>query len=114
MVCKVFDKKTSDSSIKNKNISKKELVEELHKQIIRKFKKRKVQSLFIDYIWGADLADMQLISRFNKGFRLLLLCVIDIYDKYAWAIYLKDKKGILITNAFQKTLKEFNRKPNKI
>ena len=44
---------------------------------------------------------MQLISKFNKGFRFLL-CVIDIFSKYAWAIHLKDKKCITITNAFQK------------
>ena len=56
---------------------------------------------------------MQLISKFNKGFRLLL-CVIDIFSKYAWVAPLKDKKGITITNAFQKILKESDRKPNKI
>ena len=54
---------------------------------------------------------MQLISRFNKGFRSLL-CVIDIHDKYAWVIPLKDKKGIAINNAFQKILDESKRKPN--
>ena len=63
---------------------------------------------------GSDLANMQLISKFNKGFRFLL-CVIDIYSKYTWVIPLKDKKkGITIANAFQKILKESNRKPNKI
>ena len=56
---------------------------------------------------------MQLISKFNKGFRLLL-CVIDIFSKYAWVIPLKDKKGVSIVNAFQKILKESDRKPNKI
>ena len=56
---------------------------------IRKFKKRKVHSPFIDNIWDTDLADMQLISKFNKGFRFLL-CVFDIYSKYAWVIRLKD------------------------
>ena len=56
---------------------------------------------------------MQLISNFNKGFRFLL-CVIDIFSKYAWVIPLKDKKGISIVNAFQIILKESNRKPNKI
>ena len=50
---------------------------------------------------GADLADMQLLSKFNKETRFLL-CVIDIYNKYAWVISLEDKKGIAITNAFQK------------
>ena len=56
---------------------------------------------------------MQLISKFNKGIRFLL-CVIDIFSKYAWVIPLKDKKGITITNAFQYFLDETNRKPNKI
>ena len=58
-VYKCFDKKTSGSGIKNKNISNNELVEESHKPIIRKLKKRKVQSPFIDSIWGGDLADVQ-------------------------------------------------------
>ena len=74
---------------------------------------RKVHLPFIDNIWGADLADMQLISKFNTGIRFLL-CVIDIYSKYVWVLPLKDKKGITITNAFQKNFKESNRKPNKI
>ena len=56
---------------------------------------------------------MQLISKFNKGFRFLL-CVIDIFSKYAWVFPLKDKKGISIVSAFQKILKESDRKPNKI
>ena len=60
----------------------KELLEELHKPIIRKFNKRKVQSPFIDNIWGDDLADMELLSKFNKGIRLLL-CVVHIFIKYA-------------------------------
>ena len=90
-----------------------DLAEELHKPIIRKFKKGTVYSRFKDNIWGADLPDMQLISKFNKGFRFLL-CVIDIFSKYAWVVPLKDKKCITITNVFQKILKESNRKPNKI
>ena len=56
---------------------------------------------------------MQLISKFNKGFKFLL-CVFDIYSKYAWVISLKDKKGITINNAFQIILDKSNRKPNKI
>ena len=62
---------------------------------------------------GADLADMQLISKFNKGFRFLL-CVIDFFSKYAWVVPLKDKKDVTITNAFQKVLKESDWKPKKI
>ena len=56
---------------------------------------------------------MQLISKFNKGFRLLL-CVIDIYSKYAWVVSLKDKKCVSIVNSFQSILNKSNRKPNKI
>ena len=56
---------------------------------------------------------MQLINKFNKGFRFLL-CVIDIFSKYAWIVLLKDKKGVSIVDAFEKILKESDRKPNKI
>ena len=90
-----------------------QLAKEFHKQFIRKFKKRRVYSGFRDNIWGADLADIQTISKFNKGFRFLL-CVIDIFSKYAWVVPLKDKKGVSIVDAFQKNLDESNRKPNKI
>ena len=65
-----------------------QLAEELHKPIIRKFEKRKVYSRFRDNIWGADLADIQLISKFNKGYRFLL-CVIDIFSKYALGYSIK-------------------------
>ena len=81
MVYKIFDKKTAGSGIKSMQQNEK-LTEELHKANIRKLKKRKMYSAFKDNIWGADLADMQLISKFNKGFRFLL-CVIDIFSKYA-------------------------------
>ena len=112
MVYKFFDKKSGGSGIVN-NKENIQLAEELHKPIIRKFEKRKVYSSFRDNIWGVDLADMQLLSKFNKGFRFLL-CVIDIFSKYAWVAPLKDKKGISIVNAFQKKLKESDRRPNKI
>ena len=55
-----------------------QLAKELHEPIIRKFQKRKVYSGFKDNIWGNDLADMQLISKFNKGF-WFLPCVIDFF-----------------------------------
>ena len=70
-------------------------------------------SSFRNNIWGVDLADMQLLSKFNKGFRFLL-CVTDIFSKYAWVIPLKDKKGISIVNGFQKIINDSKRKPNKI
>ena len=84
MVYKFFDKKSKGGGIANE--PNYQLANELHKPIIRKFKKRKVYSGFKDNIWGADLADMQLISKFNKGFRFLL-CVIDIFSKYAWVSF---------------------------
>ena len=113
MVYKFFDEKTFGSGIKNGNVADKELVEELHEPIIRNSKKRKVYSSFIDNIWGADLANMQLISKFNKGIGFLVW-FIDIFSKYAWVISLKRKKCIAITNTFQKILNESNCKPNKI
>ena len=88
MVYKFFDKKTAGSGIKSMPQNE-QLAEELHKPIIRKFKKRKVYSAFKDNIWGADLTDMHLISKFTKGFRFLL-CVIDIFSKYAWVVPFKD------------------------
>ena len=116
MVYKFFDTKASSPDRKtvgsgvNENIK---LANELHKPIIRKFNKRKVYSSFKDNIWDADLADMQLLSKFNKGFKYLL-CVIDLFSKYAFAVPLKDKKGINIVNAFQSILNKSKRKPNKI
>ena len=111
MVYKFLDKKTAGSGIKSMPQNE-QLAEELHKPIIRKFKKRKVYSAFKDDIWGADLADMQFISKFNKGFRFF--CVIDIFSKYACIVPLKDRQGVSIVNAFQSISKKSHKKPNKI
>ena len=126
MVYKFFDKQSASLADKStagsgaKDINTKlapqnqQLVEELHKPIVKKFEKRKVHAAFKDNIWGADLVDMQLLTRYNKGIRFLL-CVIDIFSKYAWVIPLKDKKGVSIVTACQSILKQSNRrKPNKI
>ena len=115
-----LDKKTmSRKGIKNNKI----LAEELHKPVIKKFNKTKVYSQFRDNIRGVDLADMQSLSKKNKGIKYLL-CAIDLFSKYAFVIPLKDKKGISIVNAFNKIIKQSNRrakgtssqhvKPNKI
>ena len=56
---------------------------------------------------------MPLISKFNEEIRFLL-CVIAFFSKYAWVILLKDKRGIIITNDFQKIVDESNGKPSKI
>ena len=117
MVYKFFNSKVAsrNETISGKGIteSNKTLVEELRKPVIRKFNKRKVYSQFKDNIWGADLADMRLLSKENKGIKYLL-CAIDLFSKYAFVIPLKDKKGSSITNAFNKIIKQSNRKPNKI
>ena len=71
MVYKFLDKKTSGSGIKNDDTLNRELAEELHKSITKKVRKRKVHSSFTDITWGAELADTQLISKFNIGIRFL-------------------------------------------
>ena len=116
MVYKFFDKKSTaepsslertGSGINTAKPSYSILADELHKPIINKFKKRKVYSQFKDNIWGVDLADMQSLSRKNKGIKYLLYA-IDLYSKYAFVIPLKDKKGISIVNAFNKIIKQSN------
>ena len=98
---------------KNEIKENQQLANEFHKPIIRKFRKRKVYSSFKDNIWGVALADMQLISKYNKEIRYLL-CAIDLLSKYAFAVPLKDKKGTTIVNAFQSILENSKRKANKI
>ena len=96
MVYKFFDKKSTlldkSSGSGTTNEPNYQLANELHKPIIRKFKKRKVYSSFKDNIWGVDLADMQSLSKYNKGIKYLL-CVTDLFSKYAWVTPIKDKKG---------------------
>ena len=112
MVYKFFDKKSIGSGIKKLKNSSLILADELHKPVIKKINKRKVYSQFKDNIWGVDLADMQSLSKKNKGIKYLL-CALDLFSKYAFVIPLKDKKGISIVNTFNK-IKQSNREPNKI
>ena len=101
MVYKFSYKKSAGSDFKNESKQNQHLNEELHKPIIINFKNRKVYSSFKENIWGA--INIKLISKFSKGIRFLL-CVIDVFSKYAWVVPLKDKKGVNIVNAFQKVL----------
>ena len=80
---------------------------------MRKLEKQKVHSSFIDNILGANLANMQIISRFNEEIRFLF-CVVDIFSKYAWCFPLKHKEGTTIINALQKVLVESICRPIKI
>ena len=109
MVYKFFDKKSTGSGTANSSI----LADELHKPTINKFNKRKVYSQFKVSVWEVYIADMQSLSGKNKGIKYLL-CAIDLYSKYAFVIPLKDKKGISIVDAFNKIIKQSNRKPNKV
>ena len=91
--------------------------------LLKNLTKRKVYLQFRDNIWGVDLVDTQSSSKKKKGIKYLL-CAIDLLSKYAFVVPLKDKKGIGIVNAFNKTIKQSNRrskgtsaqhvKPNKI
>ena len=107
MVYKFFDKKSSESGSGNE--PNYQLANELH---IQKFKRQKVYSSFRDNIWGVDLADIQSLSKYNKGIKYLL-CAINLFCKYTWVVPLKDKRGIAIVNGFQKIILK-GRKPNKI
>ena len=80
MVHKFFDKKSSGSGVATE--PNYQLGNELHRQIIRKFKRRKVYSFFRNNIWDVDLADMQSLSKYNKGIKYLL-CAIDLFSRYA-------------------------------
>ena len=110
MIYKFFDKISKGSCLKENQgnfLQNSQLANELHKPIIGNFKKRKVHSSFKDNIWGVDLADTQLISKFNKKldiFDVLLICSVNILGL----------KGVSIVNAFQSILKKSTRKPNKI
>ena len=116
MVYKFFDKKSallnksSGSGIANE--PNYQLANELHKPVIRKFKKRKVYSYFRDNIWVVNLGDMQSLNKYDKGNKYLL-CAIDIFCKYAWVVPIKDKNGTSIVHAFKKIISK-ERKPNKI
>ena len=111
MVYKFFENKSKGSGIVNE--PKYQLANELHKPILRTFRKRKVYSSFRDKIWGVDLADMQSLSKYNKGIKYLL-GPIDLFSKYAWVVPIKDKKGTSIVNTIKKILSDSNRKPSKI
>ena len=120
MVYKFFNKKSSGSGASKTSranemseVSNVKLADELHKPVIKKFTKRKVYSSFKDNIWGVDLAYMQLLSRQNKGIKYLL-CVIDLFSKYAFVVPLKDKKGASVVKGFKKIVNESSRRPNKI
>ena len=76
-----------------------ELAEELHKPVRKKFKRRRVYVKGVDAIWAADLVDMRAFSKFNQGYKYILM-VIDVFSKFGWAIPLKNKSAEEVTKAF--------------
>ncbi|XP_065664457.1 uncharacterized protein LOC136086111 [Hydra vulgaris] len=101
-----MSKKLPAQRKKSKNLKwTDELANELHKPVIKHFRKRKVFANGIDEIWAADLVDMQAYSKYNNGIKYLLM-VIDIFSKYGWIIPLKSKTGIEVADAFNKIFKD--------
>ena len=113
MVYKFFAKKSAGSGVNihaNNKIRQNQrpldlathgLVNELHKPIIKKLKKEQFIQGFKDNIWGADLSEMQLISKCNEGFRFSLF-VVDFFSKYAWVVPLKTKTELQLLMLFRK------------
>lgn len=94
-------------------MSKKEIVEEIHKPARKHFKRRKVVIKGFDDLWQIDLVDMSAYSQQNRGFKFLLT-VIDCFSKYSWAIPTKDKSAISVTNAMKKVFNQGFRFPKHI
>ena len=113
---KFFDKKTGSGAIARSKAGASvngELAKELHTPVIKKFIRIKLDARFKDNIWAANLAEMGSLSSKNKNVKYLL-CVIDVFTKYAWVKPLKDKKGRIVLKAFIYIANESNRKPNKL
>ena len=106
MVFKFFDKETGAGVSVNKQL-------DLHKSVLKKFKRRKIYAGFKDNIWTADLAEVGSLSSTNKTVKYLLYA-IDALTEYAWVKPLKDKKGKTVLNAFIEIVKESYCKPNKL
>ena len=108
MVYKVFDEKTGSGANFNE-----ELAQELHKPVIKKFKRRKLCVRLKDNIWAAVLAEIGSLSSKNRGVKYLL-CVIDVFTKYAWVKPLKDKKAKTVLNGPIEIVNKFKHEPNNL
>ena len=110
MVHKFFDKKTGSRAKSSVN---EELVQELHKLVIEKFKRRRGYRGFKNYIWAADLVEIGSLSSKNRGVKYLLH-ITDVSTKYAWVKPLKYKTGKTNLNGFMEIVNESNCKQNKL
>ena len=104
----LFDKKTGLGVSVDEQLAK-----ELHKAVIKKFKRRRVYARFRYNIWAADLVEMGSLSSKNRNVKYLL-CVTDVFTKYAWVKPSKNKKGKTVLNGFIEIINESNCKPNKL
>ena len=103
MFYKSFDQKTRPGVSVNET-----LAEELHKLVVKRFKRKKVYARFKDNIWAADLLEMRSLSSKNQNVKYLLF-VIDVFTKYAWVKPLKVNKSKTVLNVFIKIVNESNR-----
>ena len=108
MLYKFFGKKTELGLSVNE-----ELAEELHKQVIKELKRRKVYAKFKHNILAADLNKMESLSSFNHNVTYLV-CIMDVFTKYTWIKPLKDKKGKTVLHGFTEIVNETKNKPNKL
>ena len=108
IIYKIFDKKTVSGMSVNWQLD-----EELHKPVIKNFKRRKIYAKFKENIWAADLVEMESLSSKKKNVKYLL-CVKDVFTKYTWVKPLKDKKSKSLLNAFIEIVNESNCKTNKL
>ena len=102
--CKTKEDKKRERPSSEENWQEK-LADELHKPIKRNFTRRRVIVNHIDEIWCSDLVEMQQFSKWNKGYRYLLM-VLDVFSKYGWIVPLKDKKGETVMNVSKQSLKK--------
>ena len=105
---KFIDKKVGSSINVNEL-----LAQELHKPLIKKFKRIKVYSRFKDNIWAADLAEMGSLFTFNSGVQYLL-CIIDVFTKYPWVKILTNEKVETVLDDFIGIVNEAKLKPDKL
>ena len=77
----------------------------LHKPVRRKFKRRKTICVGVDHLWQVDLADLISLTAYNDGYKFLLTC-IDCFSRFAWAVPLKNKRGVTVTEAFASLISE--------
>ena len=91
---------------------RKQFSAEIHKRAIKKFTRRKVIVNSIDDIWAMDLADLNSLISYNNEYRCML-CIVDVFSKFAWAVSLKDKTAETVLSAVQGVVKKIKKTPKK-